>query len=95
LFLFVNMHYILHVRFLPEMPVFCLSYRHHGCCCVVQCHWFVNFFFQCPVVLLAGEATHERYFSTTHGAYESGQAQARVIIDYLNSQRSSSMQKAM
>ena len=53
------------------------------------------FFFQCPVVLLAGEATHERYFSTTHGAYESGQAQARVIIDYLNGHKSSSIQKAI
>ncbi|XP_021918923.1 spermine oxidase-like isoform X2 [Zootermopsis nevadensis] len=31
-----------------------------------------------PVVLLAGEATHEHYFSTTHGAYDTGQAQAKV-----------------
>ena len=52
-------------------------------------------FFQCPVVLLVGEATHGRYFSTTYGAYESGQAKARVIIDCLNGQRSSSIQKAM
>ena len=57
--------------------------------------WHFSFLLQCPVVLLAGEATHERYFSTTHGAYESGQAQARVIIDYLNGQRSSSLQKAV
>jgi hypothetical protein len=54
----------------------------------------VTFFFQYPVVLLAGEATHERYFSTTHGAYESGQVQARVILDYLKGQ-SSSIQKAI
>lgn len=47
--------------------------------------------FQYPVILLAGEATHERYFSTTHGAYETGQAQAKVILDYMNSQRSSSL----
>jgi hypothetical protein len=53
----------------------------------------VCFYFQYPVILLAGEATHERYFSTTHGAYETGQAQAKVILDYLNSQRSSSLQK--
>jgi hypothetical protein len=53
----------------------------------------VTFFFQYPVVLLAGEAAHERYFSTTHGAYESGQAQARVILDYLNGQRSSSIKR--
>ena len=52
-------------------------------------------FFQCPVVLLAVEATHGRYFSTTYSAYELGQAQARVIIDCLNGQRSSSIQKAM
>jgi hypothetical protein len=51
------------------------------------------FSFQYPVILLAGEATHERYFSTTHGAYETGQAQAKVILDYISSQRSSSLQK--
>ncbi|KAJ9592067.1 hypothetical protein L9F63_001406, partial [Diploptera punctata] len=39
-----------------------------------------------PVVMLAGEAAHEHYFSTTHGAYETGQKQGRVILDYLKSQ---------
>ncbi|XP_069688815.1 uncharacterized protein [Periplaneta americana] len=39
-----------------------------------------------PVLLLAGEATHENYFSTTHGAYETGQTQAKIIIDYISSQ---------
>jgi hypothetical protein len=50
-------------------------------------HSTVIFYFQCPVVLLAGEATHEHYFSTTHGAYDTGQAQARVILDYLKGHR--------
>ncbi|XP_066992054.2 uncharacterized protein [Anabrus simplex] len=37
---------------------------------------------QQPVLLFAGEATHESYFSTTHGAYESGQRQASRILEY-------------
>jgi Flavin containing amine oxidoreductase. len=41
--------------------------------------------FQHPVLMLAGEAAHEHYFSTTHGAYETGQKQAQVILDYLQS----------
>jgi hypothetical protein len=53
----------------------------------------VNFHFQYPVVLLAGEATHKHYFSTTHGAYYTGQAQANVILEYLKGQRSFSLQK--
>lgn len=36
-----------------------------------------------PVILLAGEAAHESHFSTTHGAFESGQAQARKLVNYL------------
>lgn len=35
-----------------------------------------------PVILLAGEAAHESHFSTTHGAFESGQSQARVLVAY-------------
>ncbi|KAK3908490.1 Peroxisomal N(1)-acetyl-spermine/spermidine oxidase, partial [Frankliniella fusca] len=35
-----------------------------------------------PVILLAGEASHESHFSTTHGAFESGQLQARKILNY-------------
>ncbi|GLH03199.1 Protein anon-37Cs [Gryllus bimaculatus] len=37
---------------------------------------------QRPVLLFAGEATHETHFSTTHGAFESGQKQAEVILAY-------------
>ncbi|XP_060523579.1 peroxisomal N(1)-acetyl-spermine/spermidine oxidase-like isoform X2 [Cylas formicarius] len=36
-----------------------------------------------PRVLLAGEAVHPSHYSTTHGAFESGERQARVIRDYL------------
>lgn len=36
-----------------------------------------------PKVLLAGEAVHRTHFSTTHGAFESGQQQARVLLDYI------------
>lgn len=36
-----------------------------------------------PKVLLAGEAIHDAHFSTTHGAYESGQKQAEVLLNYL------------
>ncbi|RZF42553.1 hypothetical protein LSTR_LSTR016939 [Laodelphax striatellus] len=39
---------------------------------------------QHPAILLAGEATHETYFSTTHGAFESGERQARKIISFIN-----------
>ncbi|XP_039281827.1 uncharacterized protein LOC111063254 isoform X2 [Nilaparvata lugens] len=39
---------------------------------------------QHPAILLAGEATHEEYFSTTHGAYESGVRQAYKIIAFIN-----------
>ena len=42
----------------------------------------VSFSLQKPTILLAGECTHMNYFSTVHGAYESGQNQARVILDY-------------
>lgn len=36
-----------------------------------------------PKILLAGEAVHKTHFSTTHGAFESGQQQARVLLDYI------------
>lgn len=29
-----------------------------------------------PVLMLAGEATHEHFYSTTHGAYDTGKNQA-------------------
>lgn len=35
-----------------------------------------------PRILLAGEACHPNHFSTTHGAFQSGQNQAKVILDY-------------
>lgn len=34
-----------------------------------------------PVVLFAGEACHEKYFSTAHGALLSGIEQAQKIIN--------------
>ncbi|XP_054259347.1 spermine oxidase-like isoform X2 [Macrosteles quadrilineatus] len=40
-----------------------------------------------PVLLIAGEALHCKYFSTTHGAYLSGAQQAQVIIDYATKDR--------
>lgn len=36
-----------------------------------------------PKLLFAGEAVHDVHFSTTHGAYESGQSQANVLVNYL------------
>ncbi|KAB0800703.1 hypothetical protein PPYR_06442 [Photinus pyralis] len=36
-----------------------------------------------PRILLAGEACNAKHFSTTHGAFESGQIQAQRILDYL------------
>ncbi|XP_015175694.1 PREDICTED: uncharacterized protein LOC107066013 [Polistes dominula] len=35
-----------------------------------------------PIMLFAGEATHERYYSTTHGAYETGKRQAELFLKY-------------
>ncbi|KAK3094971.1 hypothetical protein FSP39_008532 [Pinctada imbricata] len=34
-----------------------------------------------PVLLFAGEATHESFYSTTHGAFLSGQREAQRILD--------------
>ena len=34
-----------------------------------------------PVVQFAGEATHDYYYSTVHGAVESGWREAKRIID--------------
>ncbi|KAK5649620.1 hypothetical protein RI129_000649 [Pyrocoelia pectoralis] len=36
-----------------------------------------------PRILLAGEACNSKHFSTTHGAFESGQMQAQRVLDYL------------
>ena len=35
-----------------------------------------------PVVLFAGEACHEKYFSTAHGAFLSGFEQAHRIVEF-------------
>ncbi|XP_046488653.2 spermine oxidase-like, partial [Neodiprion pinetum] len=35
-----------------------------------------------PVIMLAGEATHEKYYSTTHGAFETGIRQAKTFLQY-------------
>ncbi|XP_049952496.1 uncharacterized protein LOC126468312 isoform X1 [Schistocerca serialis cubense] len=35
-----------------------------------------------PALLFAGEATHECYFSTTHGAFETGKCQAEFLLEY-------------
>lgn len=34
------------------------------------------------IILFAGEATHERFFSTVHGAIESGFREADRLIEY-------------
>ncbi|XP_075223796.1 peroxisomal N(1)-acetyl-spermine/spermidine oxidase-like isoform X3 [Lycorma delicatula] len=39
--------------------------------------------FKHPAVMLAGEAVHETHFSTTHGAFESGQRQANEVLRFL------------
>lgn len=36
-----------------------------------------------PLILFAGEATHEKYSSYSHGAVESGWRAAQEILDYL------------
>ncbi|XP_008549418.1 spermine oxidase isoform X1 [Microplitis demolitor] len=35
-----------------------------------------------PIIMFAGEATHEHYFSTVHGAIESGEREAKRLINY-------------
>lgn len=37
----------------------------------------------CPIVLFAGEAYHPKYFSTAHGAFQTGIEQANKILEYL------------
>ncbi|XP_066589216.1 spermine oxidase-like isoform X2 [Prorops nasuta] len=39
-----------------------------------------------PVMMLAGEATHESFYSTTHGAYETGVNQAQKFLNYYSQQ---------
>lgn len=33
-----------------------------------------------PIIMLAGEATHDHFYSTTHGAYETGIKQAKNFL---------------
>lgn len=35
-----------------------------------------------PIVQFAGEATHDHYYSTVHGAVETGWREAQRIIDF-------------
>ncbi|XP_018406624.1 PREDICTED: spermine oxidase-like [Cyphomyrmex costatus] len=35
-----------------------------------------------PIILFAGEATHDEFYSTTHGAYETGVHQAEVFLQH-------------
>ncbi|XP_024943556.1 peroxisomal N(1)-acetyl-spermine/spermidine oxidase isoform X2 [Cephus cinctus] len=40
-----------------------------------------------PVIMLAGEATHENFYSTTHGAFDTGIKQAQIFLRYHSSDR--------
>lgn len=40
-----------------------------------------------PRILLAGEAVHPSHYSTTHGAFESGQQQAAVLHEFISMKR--------
>ena len=40
-----------------------------------------------PRLFFAGEATHLRYYSTAHGAYLSGQREAKRLIDYYSASK--------
>lgn len=35
-----------------------------------------------PIILFAGEATHENFYSTTHGAYDTGVKQAQIFLQH-------------
>lgn len=35
-----------------------------------------------PIMMFAGEATHESFYSTTHGAYDTGVKQAQTFLQY-------------
>lgn len=37
-----------------------------------------------PRILLAGEAVHPSHYSTTHGAFESGQQQATIVHEFIS-----------
>ena len=41
----------------------------------------IFFYFQ-PKIQFAGEATHLRFYSTVHGAYLSGQREAKRLYEY-------------
>ncbi|GFU06879.1 hypothetical protein NPIL_304162 [Nephila pilipes] len=46
------------------------------------CSVFIYIFLKHPVLLFAGEATHDKYFSTVHGAYETGLREAERIFQH-------------
>jgi hypothetical protein len=50
-------------------------------------------FLQLPIVLLAGEAAHDTHFSTTHGAFETGEMQAKKILQHFVSAPTTMMSK--
>ncbi|XP_017791811.1 PREDICTED: peroxisomal N(1)-acetyl-spermine/spermidine oxidase-like [Habropoda laboriosa] len=35
-----------------------------------------------PIMMFAGEATHEHFYSTTHGAYDTGVKQAQIFLQH-------------
>lgn len=35
-----------------------------------------------PIIMFAGEATHENFYSTTHGAYDTGIKQAQIFLQH-------------
>ncbi|XP_059471126.1 spermine oxidase-like [Neocloeon triangulifer] len=45
---------------------------------------FAELNLEIPIVLLAGEAAHDCHFSTTHGAFETGEMQGNKILSHIN-----------
>ncbi|KAJ8930082.1 hypothetical protein NQ314_017163 [Rhamnusium bicolor] len=46
-----------------------------------------------PRIILAGEAVHPSHYSTTHGAFESGQQQAALLHQYIMKEQNNSSNK--
>lgn len=46
---------------------------------ICSCH---NYLDEMPIVLFAGEACHDQYFSTAHGAFLSGTEQAAKVLNF-------------
>lgn len=62
----------------------------HACMCVARISFRFDIFIKRPVIVLAGEAFSRTHYSTLHGAFESGIAQAAKIVQYFNTTLSSS-----